>query len=277
MATLKQQVVAIARNYMRDFPKFFQQSFSPAGRTYELTPNIDGPSTWVAYVPNSASAGSPSASAGVVTLSSTDYDIDSRNGLIRFKSPLPNAYRILVEGYSYNWINPDDMSFYADMAINADTHSIDGDRGNLAPAVIDVIGIHALVEALWGLTAEFSRDIDVITSESVHIQASQRYRMVSDLRDHWEAEYKSRAASLNIGLDRIEVYNLRRVSLATNRFVPIYREREYGDIGPIERTWPEIGIGVVQVENPPDKLRESVYVEGDPPPAYGYSGGFGPW
>lgn len=277
MATLKQQVVSIARNYLRDFPKFYQTSFSPAGRTYEIVPNIDAPSLWVAYVPNSASAGSPAASAGVITLGSTEYDVDSRNGMLRFKAPLPNAYRILVEGYSYGWINPDDMSFYADQAINQDTHSIPADPGDLAPAVIDVIGIHTLVEALWGLTAEFSRDIDVITSESVHIQASQRYRMVSDLRDHWEAEYKKRAASLNIGLDRIEQYTMRRVSRATNRLVPIYRSREYGEIGPIERIWPEIPTGYLQIENPPDRLRQDVYVEGDPPPAYGYSGGFGPW
>lgn len=279
MATLKQQVVTIARNYLRDFPKFFQTSFAPAGRTYDLgATNIDTTGAWVAYVPNSASAGSPSASVGVVTLTSgVDYVIDSRNSILRLGFPLLDGYRLLVEGYHFSWINPDDMSFYAEMAINEDTHSLGVDAGNLAPAVIDTIGIHALVEALYGLLSEFSRDIDVITSESVHIQASQRYRMVESLLVHWQEEYNRRAAALNIGLNRIEVYTLRRVSRATNRLVPIYQSREYGDIGPIVRVWPEISTGTVQVENPPDNLRLNVYVEGDPPPAYGYSGGFGPW
>lgn len=278
MATLKQQVTTIARNYLRDFPRFVQMDFAPAGRTYKLTStNIDGPALWVAYVPNSASAGSPAASVSVVPLSPSDYDVDSRNSLLRLRSPLINAYRLLVEGYYYSWINPDDMGFYADMAIDMDTHSISADPGDLAPAIIDCIGIHALVESLWGLVSEFSRDIDVITSESVHIQASQRYRMAMDLLDHWEAEYKHRSAVLGIGLDRIEQYTLRRVSRATNRLVPVYQQREYGDIGPIVRLWPEIPTGSLNVENVPDSLRQNIYVEGDPPPAYGYSGGFGPW
>lgn len=279
MATLKQDVMKVARNYLRDFGQFFQASFDPAGRTYELgAPNIDPVSVWVAYVPNSASAGSPSASVGVIPLTATsDYDLDGRNSLLRLRAPLINAYKILVEGYHYEWIGTTDLDFYADMAIHMDTHGMIADAGNLAPAVVDLVGVHTLVEALWGLMSEFARDIDVITSESVHIQASQRFRMVSSLLDHWEQEYRDRASTLNIGLNAIEVFNMRRVSRTTERFVPLYRSREFGDIGPIERLWPDVGNGVLQTEEPSDRLRQNVYVEGDPPPAFGYSTGYGPW
>ena len=42
-------ITTIARNFLRDFPKFFQVSFDAVGRTYELgSPNIDADSLWVA-------------------------------------------------------------------------------------------------------------------------------------------------------------------------------------------------------------------------------------
>jgi hypothetical protein len=264
MSTKKQQIISIARGYLRDFPQFFQTDFEPAGRTYEISsPNIDPSSLWVAYVPNSAAASTP-----VITIPSTDYDVDSRNGLIRLKAPLIDANRLLIEGYHYEWLSEEDLSFYADMAIDLDTHNLNIPLENLKPAIIDLIGVHTIIEALWGLVSEFSRDIDVITSESVHIPASQRFRMVQSLLDYWMGEYTKRATAMNIGIDRIEVFTLRRRSRTTERLVPIYREREIGDYGPMERLFPEIGSGVLEHEDTGDDLREEVYVDGPPPVSY---------
>jgi hypothetical protein len=269
MATIKERSITVARNYLRDFPQFFQMDFTPAGRTYELSsPNIIPTSLWVAYVPNSASAGTPAASAGSVTLTAAQYDLDSRNSILRLKTPVVDAYKILVEGYHYEWLNDDDLDFYADMAINLLTHNLTTSVGNLAPVVVDLMGVLTLVEALWGLVSEFSRDIDVITSESVHISASQRYRMVQGLLSYWQEEYRKRAQALNVGLDRIEVFTLRRRSHTTERLVPVYREREVGDYSPIERLWPAIDSGMIHVADEGDPLREDVFVEGDPPVTY---------
>jgi len=269
MATTKERIITVARNYLRDFPQFFQMDFTPAGRTYELSsPNIDPLSLWVAYIPNSASAGTPAASAGTVTLTSAQYDLDSRNSILRLKTPVVDAYKILVEGYHYEWLNDDDLDFYSDMAINLITHNLTTSLGSLAPVVVDLIGILTIVESLWGLVSEFSRDIDVITSESVHIQASQRYRMVQGLLTYWQAEYQKRAQALNVGLDRIEVFTLRRRSHTTERLVPVYREREVGDFSPIERLWPAIDSGAIHIVDEGDSLRDDVFVEGDPPVTY---------
>jgi hypothetical protein len=258
MAT-QAEIVTIARTYLRDFPKFFQVAFTPSGRTYELgKPNVDAASLWVAYVPTAG---------GASVTEITNYALDDRNGLLRLTT-LPDTSQLMVEGYYYEWILPADMDFYADMAIDLMTHNISTPLSNMAPAVSDVVGIYALVQALWGLLSEYSRDIDVITSESVHIIASQRYRMVSSLLEQWMAEYNKRAQALNIGLERLEVLNLRRVSKTTNRLVPLYKEREVGDYGPIERLWPEIPDGVISIEQKEDELRTDVYVDGEPPPGY---------
>lgn len=253
----KNAVIDIARNYLRDFPKFFQDTFSNVGRVVDLgRPNIDTTTLWVRNQPQMGSQ------------ETVTYTVDARNGILRISDDLQATDTLMVEGYYYEWLTPSDLSFYAGMAINLNTHNLRTPLENMAPAVVDVIGIHTLVQALWGLMSEYSRDIDVITSESVHIMASQRYRMVSSLLQYWTEEYNTRAKALNIGLERLEVVTLRRVSRTTNRLVPIYKPREVGDYGPIERVYPEIDEGVINIEEESDDLREEVYLDGEPPPGY---------
>ncbi len=262
MAT-KTDIITIARNYLRDFPRFFQLTFDAAGRTYALgKPNIDPESLWVAYTPSSGGG------ASVTVIPSTDYSLDSRNGLLRLPSTLIGANQFMVEGYYYEWLTPADLDFYADMAIDLNTHNLDVNLADVAPAVANVIGVYTLVQALWGLLSEYSRDIDVITSESVHIIASQRYRMVSDLLSTWTEEYNKMASALNIGLGRIEMVTLRRISKTTNRYVPIYKGREVGDYAPVERLWPAIDDGIIDITTEGDELRSDVFVDGEPPPGY---------
>ena len=256
-------VVTIARNYLRDFPKFFQMDFTPLGATYDIgKPNIVADTLWVAYIPSGGGA-----SAGATVISAANYSVDARNGLVRL-GVVPDASSILIEGYYYEWLLPDDLTFYAQMAVDLNTHNLSTPLSSMAPAVVDVVGIHALIQALWGLLSEYSRDIDVITSESVHIIASQRYRMVSSLLDTWIAEYNKRAQALNIGLERMEVLTLRRTSKTTNYLVPIYKPREVGDWAPIERLYPPLDDGVIDVEEKEDDLRQDVLVDGEPPAGY---------
>lgn len=252
-------IAADARQRLRDFPKFFQASFTPSGRTYKLGhTNVDDDSLWVAYLPT---AGAASAT----TYSASEYNLDARNGLIRFPS-VPTASTIMVEGYYYEWLLDADLEFAADIVINEMLHGQNFALDQLEPAVEDVVVLGTLVEALWDLLNEYSRDIDVISSESVHINASQRYRMVSDLLNHWDEEYRKKLNALNLGLERIEVINLRRVSRTTNRLVPQYKSREVGDYGPLERIFTEVDDGPNIVEE--DDLRTDVYTEGEPPPGF---------
>lgn len=257
MAT-KQEIITTARNYLRDHPRFLQETYNSVSRTVDLgKPNIDSTTLWVRVLSSDGSTSTPT------------FSLDERNGLLRLSTELLPTDTLMVEAYYYEWLLPSDMDFYADMAINLNTHNLKTPLENLAPAVADVVGIHTLIQALWGLMSEYSRDIDVITSESVHVMASQRYRMVSSLLQYWTDEYNKRAHALNIGLERLEVVNLRRVSRTNNRLVPLYKPREVGDYGPIERIFPDIDEGVISVEDDEDdELRQDVYVEGEPPPGY---------
>jgi hypothetical protein len=261
--TVIDEVVEIARTYLRDFAKFFQVSFSGTGRTYELGhPNIDPDTLWIAVY----SAGSPTE------LAASAFNLDARNGLIRLTSTPANNTTVMVEGYYYEWVLPTDLNFYSRRAIQTHIYNTDIDVENMAQVVIDVIGMAAIIESLWALMTEYSRDIDVMTSESVHIPGSQRFRMVQGLLEYWMREYDNRAKALNIGINRIEVMNLRRVSRTTNRYVPIYKPREIGDYGPITRVFPEIDSGTIAIEEVEENLREDVYVD-VPPPASQYTSG----
>lgn len=255
MATFA-DIETIARTYLRDFPKFFQATFDVSGRTYQLGHNnIDTSSLWIAtYTTN-----------GTTTeLSSSGYSLDERNGVVRLASVPSSGSKILVEGYYYEWVTPTDLSFYSQRALEKHLKDLGVGVEEMSDMLINAIGIAAIVECLWALLTEYSRDIDVITSESVHIPASQRFRMVQALLAQWEGEYKRHATALNIGIDRIEVFSLRRTSRTTNRLVPLYKPKEFGDYSPMERLWPDIDSGVIDREIQEDPLRQDVYVDTTP-------------
>ncbi len=255
MATLS-DISNIARTYLRDFPRFFQVTFDAAGRTYELGhTNIDASSLWIAVY---------TVGGATTELSSSAYSLDERNGILRLASLPASGSKILIEGYYYEWVTPDDLSFYTQRAVEKHVRGIGVGISEMSDVLINAIGIATICECLWALMTEYSRDIDVITSESVHIPASQRFRMAQSLLMQWESEYQRHATALNIGIDRIEVFSLRRISRTTNRLIPLYKPKEFGDYSPMERLWPIVDTGVIDHEIQEDNLREDVYVDTTP-------------
>jgi len=254
-----EHTMQLARNYLRDFPKFFQVSFDAIGRTYELgQTNIDTSTLWIATT-NGTTA---------TELTPAEYSIDKRNGILRLSTTPATGIKIMVEGYYYEWILPEDLQFYSERSINFHIPTINVPLEQANPAVLDVVGLGALVEALQALMTEYARDIDVMTSESVHIPASSRYRMLVDLCNRWETEYRKHANNLNIGPERIEQLSLRRVSRTTNRYVPLFKSKELGDYGPVERIFAEDTEGHILITEKDEPLREDVYIDMEPP--YGY-------
>lgn len=261
MATLTplEHTIQLARNYLRDFPKFFQVSFDAIGRTYELgQTNVDSSTLWIAST----------TGASATELTTADYHLDNRNGILRLANTPTANTKIMIEGYYYEWILPEDLQFYAERSINFHIPTINTPLEQANAAVLDVVGLGALVEALQALMTEYARDIDVMTSESVHIPASARFRMLQSLCQQWEMEYRKHANNLNIGPESIQQFSLRRVSRTTNRYVPLFKAKELGDYGPVERIFAENSEGHILTTEPDEPLREDVYIDMEPP--YGY-------
>lgn len=254
-----QHTIELARNYLRDFPKFFQTTFDGIGRTFELgNLNIDSETLWIATVVGST----------VTELTTAQYSLDARNGILRLTSTPAANTKIMVEGYYYEWLLPSDLQFYCERSINFHKPTINIPLEQASPAVLDVVGLGALVEALQALMTEYARDIDVMTSESIHIPGSQRFRMLQSLIQQWEVEYRKHANNLNIGPERIDQFSLRRISRTTNRLVPLYKSKELGDYGPMERIWAEDIEGHILVEEPDEPMRTDVFIDTDPPTGY---------
>lgn len=181
----------------------------------------------------------------------TDFTLDADNGIIQLTTPLATDVLLVVEGTAFGMFTDEELTQYVRDAILQHTYGqnetiryrdghgfIRYDRVaktvDSLPEVEELpVSLLAAVNAMWALYADAATDIDVTTSEGTHIPRSQRFAQLTTAIEAITARYQNICAMLNVGLYKIEVSNLRRVSLTTNRLVPLYVEREYD-----ETTWP---------------------------------------
>jgi hypothetical protein len=106
------------------------------------------------------------------------------------------------------------------------------------PAVEEYpIAILAVIEALWALATDASFDIDISAPDGVSIPRHQRYQqLMNTIQQRWD-QYHQLCTALNIGLWRIQMGTLRRVSRLTNKLVPIYMAQEIDDSRRPERVY----------------------------------------
>jgi len=83
--------------------------------------------------------------------------------------------------------------------------------------------------ALYTLATDAAFDIDIISPDGVSIPRSERYRQLLELVQQRKEQYRELCNLLGVGLHKIDVFSVRRVSRRTNRYVPIYRPQEVDD------------------------------------------------
>lgn len=173
----------------------------------------------------------------VIPPSSTpSYVIDYKYGVIVFSSPpQPAGGTLAVQGWTYNFFDDDEVTQAVQDAFAMHTADyepafyIDPLPGQASiPAVEEILVAYlAAIELLWFRSTDAAQEVDVHTPEGVLIPRSQRYDQILRQIDAIQAQYQTQAGALGVGLWRIQVLNQRRVSLTTNRLVPIFREQEY--------------------------------------------------
>jgi hypothetical protein len=219
----------------------------------------------------------------VTNLSSpADYALDDVYGTLTLVNILNTGATLYTEGISFNLFSDAEITEFVMDAVAMHTNDssksqrykdtatgfirfrdIQGTLSNLPEIEDPMVATLATIEAFWALANDASTDIDVITAEGTHIPRSQRYAQIMTQINALLDKYKMYAAQLNVGMFKIEVYTLRRVSMTTGRLVPIFAAREYDDAGLPQRELPEV--------NKPN-LDDS----GIPSPSYGayYWGGY---
>lgn len=216
--TSNADVGAVARQFLRDFGTFFEINFAGAlNSTLRLPhPLVDVDSLVVL----DNATGDPVTTAA----------LNPRQGILKLSDPGDHPQGVSVSGLYYQWFLPDDLDFHAQIIASEHLHNRPGVTiGDINGPEVEVLGIGCAVSALRALASELATDIDVATAEGVNIPAHQRYAQVLQLIQYWTAQYDEKAALLNIGLKRIETFELRRTSRLTNRLVPLYRPREVDD------------------------------------------------
>jgi len=163
--------------------------------------------------------------------------IEEGVGVITFASYVPpNASIIKVYGQSYRYFTDSEISYYINTAFFEHAgHTTDpnGARitqiGLLPPVDEYPLVILASTMALYTLATDSAFDIDIISPDGVSIPRSERFRQLNEMIEVRRNQYKELCSMLGIGLYRIEVASLRRISRMTGKYVPIYRPREIDD------------------------------------------------
>lgn len=96
------------------------------------------------------------------------------------------------------------------------------------------VTVYATTLALYTLATDAAFDIDISAPDGVTIPRTQRYRQLMEMVQTRHAQYRELCALLGVGLYRIEVFDLNRISKMTNRLIPRYVPQEVDD-----RSYPE--------------------------------------
>jgi len=248
------QLIARMRTELGDLGTPFQDIYTGTGEQgyYDLS---EGSIAYLSSVTVSQDGASRPLTEG------HDYqllDVEGRIILLGALDPLPDGVILVVTGMAEGMFTQSELGKFAREAAAMHCHkrwteqrALDGHGfvqyietpmhlGNL-PLIEELpLVLLGVVNALWGLATDAATDINVDTVEGTHIDRSQRFGQLMAMIDAVGARYHDICQQLNIGLWRIEMSDLRRVSRTTSRLVPLYREREYDDYGLAVRELPPL-------------------------------------
>jgi hypothetical protein len=191
---------------------------------------------------------------GVPLTQDVDYTVVTKEGELQLTVVPSAGTTFSVAGFHYRLFTNDDLDIFIETALLQHTHN------QSPPVVLDypaptgsvvlpgveeyLVAILALVEALWVVATDLTYDIDIMVPEGVSIPRGQRLRQVRELIDARMEEYLSLSRQLNVGIGRLVMSNLRRVSRTTNRLIPVYVAQEWDDRTPPKRVYPKIDQGL---------------------------------
>ena len=171
------------------------------------------------------------------------YTLEQSIGVIHFvNAPALNA-AIVVEGMSSRYFLDSELEEFVNTAVLQHTDNRTDQFGtqvtmaSLPPVEEYPVAILSAIEGLWTLATDSAFDINITAPDGVMIPRAQRYQQLTGIIAQRMEQYKQLCAALNIGLWRLEMGTLRRVSRRTNKLVPIYLAQEVDDSRKPERIY----------------------------------------
>ena len=192
-------------------------------------------------VTNSATGAAVTAASAVAVVASTTTDVSSTavieegTGVLTLAVAPVSTAVITINGIAYRYFTDSEISYYVNTAFSQHAQRTTDSNGSLAtmgtlPAIDEYpLVILATSMALYTLATDSAFDIDIISPDGVNIPRSERYRQLMQMVEAKQTQYRELCSILGIGMYRIEVFTLRRISRMTNNYIPVYRPKEVDD------------------------------------------------
>ena len=165
--------------------------------------------------------------------------------MIHFTNAPPAGSTITVSGTHYRYFTTSELTTFVNTAVTQHTDNRTDSYGSqvtiasIPPVEEYPVALLATTEALWALATDAAFDINISAPDGVVIPRNQRFAQLSNIIQARREQYRELCAALNIGLWRIEMGVLRRVSRTTNKLVPVYMPQEIDDSTIPERVYIE--------------------------------------
>jgi len=255
VATLD-NLISRVRLDLGDLPVQFTTNLTGDGTTKDFYVKVKPLES--AYLLVTTTSGAVSTTTGTTTtiaISSTvgttttnlaqgvDFSVEADIGVIHFNTAPVNGAAIKVSGTHYRYFSNKDIITFINTATTQHTYNRTDSYGRqmtmaLLPAVEEYpVSLLAVCEALWALATDAAFDINITAPDGVNIPRSQRFSQLSSIIAQRKQQYEEICKQLNIGLWRIEMGTLRRVSRTTNKLVPVYVPQEIDDSRKPERVY----------------------------------------
>lgn len=142
---------------------------------------------------------------------------------------------LLVSGNYYRYFTTAEVEYFVNAALEQHSARKKDSLGRTItfetlPSIEEYpVALYASTLALYTLATDASFDINVFAPDGVTIPRSERYRQLMEMIESRREQYRDLCVQLGIGMYQIEVFNLRRISKRTNRYVPVYVPQEVDD------------------------------------------------
>ena len=204
------------------------------GKSFVETFKGDGVTTRFNLTTSPVDGATMTVRVGPTNVSGTT-SVEERTGLIVLASPPADGVVITASGTTFKYFTTAEINQYINTAFaehaNATTDT-NGSRATLLtlPTIDEYpLVLLATTMALYTLATDASFDIDIISPDGVSIPRTERFRQLTDIINQRKEQYRELCNLLGIGLYKIEVFSLRRISRLTNKLIPIYRPQEIDD------------------------------------------------
>jgi hypothetical protein len=166
---------------------------------------------------------------------SSHCEIEEQTGVLIIDTVPADGDEMTVSGKYYRYFTPTELGTIVTDSVNQHSAGHQDSMGRKVtveslPQIEEYpVAIYAVTIALYTLATDASFDIDIAAPDGVSIPRSERYRQLMDMVQARQAQYRDLCVQLGIGLYKVDVTSLRRISKATGRYVPVYKPQEVDD------------------------------------------------